>query len=69
MSYLKPSVGSVAIDPETITLLARLAGLSIPSEDIEPLAGALQNQLASIELLEEMELGDVTPSYTFDPRW
>ncbi len=69
MSYLKPSAGSIAIDPETITLLARLAGLSIPSEDIEPLAGALQNQLASIELLEEMELGDVTPSCTFDPRW
>jgi len=69
MSYLKPRAGSVAIDPETITLLARLLGLSIPSEDIEPLAGALQNQLASIELLEELELGDVTPSYTFDPRW
>jgi len=69
MSYLKPSAGSITIDPATITVLARLAGLAIPSEDIEPLAGALQNQLASIELVEEMELGDVTPSYTFDPRW
>ncbi len=69
MSYLRPSAESVAIDPETIALLCRLAGLTIPSEDIEPLAAALQSQLSAIELLEGMELGDVTPSYTFDPRW
>lgn len=69
MSYLKPSTGSMAIEPATITLLGQLAGLSIPSEDIEPLATALQNQLASIELLEEMELADVNPGYKFDPRW
>lgn len=69
MSYLKPSAGSLAIDPDTVALLSRLAGLSLPPEDIEPLATALQSQLASIELLEEMDLVDVTPGYTFDPRW
>jgi hypothetical protein len=69
VSYLKPGAGSVTVDPETITLLCRLVGLTIPSEDIEPLAAAFQSQLAAIELLEGMELGDVTPSYTFDPRW
>ena len=69
MSYLRPSVGNTAIDAETVTLLGRLAGLSIPSEDIEPLATALQSQLASIEILEEMDLDDVNPDDTFDPGW
>jgi Asp-tRNA(Asn)/Glu-tRNA(Gln) amidotransferase C subunit len=69
MSYLKPSPSSAPIDPETVTLLAQLAGFTVPPEDVQPLADALRNQLASMETLEELDLTDVNPSLEFDPRW
>lgn len=69
MSYLKPSASNIPLDPEAVTLLARLSGFTVPPEDVEPLTEALRNQLASIEQLEELDLTDVNPSLEFDPRW
>ena len=59
----------IEVTVETVQLLARLAGLTIPAEDIEPLVGALRNHLASLAALDELDLTEVDPITTFDPRW
>jgi Asp-tRNA(Asn)/Glu-tRNA(Gln) amidotransferase C subunit len=69
MTYLQPRASAAPISPEVVALLARLAGLMLPPEDIEPLATALRSQLASIEALDELDLTDVNPILEFDPRW
>ena len=69
MTYLQPRASAAPISPEVVALLARLAGLTLPPEDIEPLATALCSQLASIEALDELDLTDVNPILEFDPRW
>ncbi|MDQ6949928.1 MAG: hypothetical protein M3256_27685 [Actinomycetota bacterium] len=68
MSYIRASDAAV-VSLETVELLARLAGFAVPPEDIAPLAAALSDQLASIELLDRMDLTDVNPALEFDPRW
>jgi Asp-tRNA(Asn)/Glu-tRNA(Gln) amidotransferase C subunit len=69
MTYLQPRASAAPISPEVVELLARLVGLTLPPEDIEPLATALRSQLASIEALDELDLTDVNPILEFDPRW
>jgi hypothetical protein len=50
-------------------MLAQLVGLMVPPEDLPPLATALRDQLASIEILDELDLTDVNPTLELDPRW
>lgn len=69
MSYIRPSEHSPTITADTVQLLARLAGFTVPPDDLEALAVALGNQLASIQSLDEMDLTDVNPALEFDPRW
>jgi hypothetical protein len=68
VSYIKSTVGN-RIDFETIETLVRLAGFTVPPEDISLLAEALRDQLASIEQLDRLDLADVNPALEFDPRW
>ena len=68
MSYIRLTVGA-RIDFETIETLVRLAGFTVPPEDISLLAEALRDQLASIEQLDRLDLADVNPALEFDPRW
>ena len=68
MSYIKSTVGN-RIDVETIETLVRLAGFTVPPEDISLLAEALRDQLASMEQLDRLDLADVNPALEFDPRW
>jgi Asp-tRNA(Asn)/Glu-tRNA(Gln) amidotransferase C subunit len=57
------------ITTEVVETLARVAGFEVPAEDHALLAAVLQNQLASVRRLEELDLGDVEPIVSFDPRW
>lgn len=57
------------VDGELIKRVAALAGLVVPDEDIALLAGAAQNQVSAAELLRALELDDVEPIVSFDPRW
>jgi hypothetical protein len=68
VSYLSAG-GGHELSSETLELLAQLAGMPLPPEDIALLAGALRNQLASIELIDRLDLADVQPALRFDPRW
>jgi Asp-tRNA(Asn)/Glu-tRNA(Gln) amidotransferase C subunit len=68
MSYLQ-AISAQEIAPETIELLARLVELNVPSEDVQSLAETLRDQLASMELIDRLDLTDVSPILEFDPRW
>jgi hypothetical protein len=49
--------------------LGGLAGLDIPDEDLGTLAEELKNQLASMAVLDRLDLAGVDPILEFDPRW
>lgn len=58
------------IDVEAVRLLAQLQGLSIPEEDLEPLAIALDAQIAAgARILERYGAAHAEPPLPFDPRW
>jgi hypothetical protein len=57
------------VDAEVVRVLARVAGIELPDEDLEPLVGALRAHLARMKALELLDLGDAEPVLTFDPRW
>jgi Asp-tRNA(Asn)/Glu-tRNA(Gln) amidotransferase C subunit len=68
MSYIRPSDGP-PISHETLGMLARLAGITLRDGDLEPLATALRDQLASIEEIVALDLTDVDPAGAFDAAW
>jgi hypothetical protein len=55
--------------PADVALLAELVGLRFPTEDLAPLAEALDAHLAFVAPLLHADLEDVNPSLTHDPRW
>jgi hypothetical protein len=58
------------VNLETVKLLAGLQGLSVPDEDLQPLAEALTGHLATVAaIVDRYELDDVEPVLTHDPRW
>jgi Asp-tRNA(Asn)/Glu-tRNA(Gln) amidotransferase C subunit len=60
---------TVPADKETIGAVARVAGIKIPEADLPSLAGAFANQLQAIAALEELDVDEVEPIVSFDPRW
>ena len=68
MSYVRP--GEIeAITPEAIQWLASLVGLTLPAEDVAPLAAVVAGQLAAVAAFDQLDLTDISPSLEFDPRW
>jgi Asp-tRNA(Asn)/Glu-tRNA(Gln) amidotransferase C subunit len=57
------------VDAEVVRTLARVAGISVPEEDMEALVAAFRNHLAGMEALETMDLDEHDPIVTFDARW
>ena len=57
------------ITPEVVDALAKVAGFEVPDEDRALLAAVLANQLSSVRRLEQLDVGDVEPIVSFDPRW
>jgi hypothetical protein len=68
-SYIRSAEPAEPITPEVIRLLAKLAGVTVPDDDIALLAAALGSQLASIAVLDELDLTDVNPAVEFDASW
>jgi hypothetical protein len=68
MSYVKGTAAD-GIPPEALQLLAGLLGLAPLPEDLEPLAVAVRDQLASIHAIEALDLDGVGPAVEFDARW
>ena len=57
------------VDADVVRVLAAVAGIPVPEEDLEPLVGAFRNHLRGMELLDTLDLEGVDPIVTFDPRW
>jgi hypothetical protein len=68
-SYIRSTETDEAITPEITRLVAKLAGLTVPDEDIALLAAALGSQLASIATLDKLDLTDINPAVEFDASW
>jgi hypothetical protein len=62
-------VGLQELDPDTIRVLAKVAGIEVPDEDLVPLTAALQQHLASIDALPTMDITDVEPPLVFRVMW
>ena len=59
-----------AVTADTIRALARLQGLDVPEEDLEPLAAALSEQIAAgVRIVERYGDSEAEPPLVFDPRW
>jgi hypothetical protein len=52
-----------------VDLLAQIAGFAVPDEDRELLTGVFTNQFAATRLLEALDVDEVEPIVSFDPRW
>jgi len=57
------------VDANTIRMLAEVAGIKLPEEDVQPLIGAFRNHLKGMEALDRLDLEEFDPIVTFDPRW
>jgi len=57
------------VDANTVRMLAEVAGIKLPEEDVQPLVGALRNHLKGMEALDRLDLEEFDPIVTFDPRW
>jgi hypothetical protein len=68
-SYIRSAETDEAITPEITRLVTKLAGLTVPDEDIALLAAALGSQLASIATLDKLDLTDINPAVEFDASW
>lgn len=67
-TYLQSAEGP-QLEESSVQVLAGVAGLTIPPEDLADLATILRDQLAAIELLEQFDVSGLQPITTFDPRW
>jgi len=68
-SYIRAVEPIEAITPDIAKLLARLAGVRVPDDDIALLAAGLGSQLASVAALDAIDLTDVNPAVEFDASW
>jgi Asp-tRNA(Asn)/Glu-tRNA(Gln) amidotransferase C subunit len=54
---------------ELVRQLARVANLHIPDEDLEDVRDALAKYHLVFAPVEALDLTDVDPALTMDPRW
>jgi Asp-tRNA(Asn)/Glu-tRNA(Gln) amidotransferase C subunit len=52
-----------------VQLLAALAGMALPEEDVAALVAALQGHLDLVEALDQVDVGAYEPDLHFDVRW
>ena len=62
-------MGADALDSDAVRVLAQVAGIDIPEEDLKPLTAALKQHLAAIEALPTMDITDVEPPLVFQVTW
>jgi hypothetical protein len=56
-------------DPEILAVLAALAEIEVPQDDLGKLADSFGNVLAGCRVLRSLDLSAVEPVVTFDPAW
>jgi hypothetical protein len=60
---------ALELDWELVAAVAAVAELGVPPEDRELLVAVLDNQLAGSRSLLELDVSEVEPIVSFDPRW
>jgi len=68
MSYGR-SHSAQELDPETVRKISQLMGLELSQEDLNSLKKSLAEQLASVNVLDELDLTDIASILVMDPRW
>ena len=62
-------MGSDVVTPQTVRVLAEVAGIEVPDEDLPKLAAALTQHVASINALPVSDMPDVEPPLIFKVTW
>jgi hypothetical protein len=57
------------LDWQLVEAVAAVAELGVPPEDRDLLVAVLDNQLAGSRSLLELDVAEVEPIVSFDPRW
>ena len=57
------------ITGETVRQLAKVAGITVPDEDIDSVVAALRVYRSAFKPLEALDLTEVDPVVVTDPRW
>ena len=58
-----------AMTADDIVVLARAARLTLGDGRADMVAPALNGVMQSFDLLDEVDLGETSPTNAFDPRW
>jgi hypothetical protein len=62
-------VNDEQVDEDAVRAMARIAGITIPEDDLPALAAKLRAHLADIQTLERLDLEAYESVVRFDPRW
>ena len=54
---------------DTVRQLAKVAGITVPDEDIDSVVAALRVYRSAFKPLEALDLTEVDPVVVTDPRW
>jgi hypothetical protein len=57
------------VDEDVIRVLARVAGIRIPKEDLAPLIAAFKNHVTGMAELDSLDLEEHDPVVIFDASW
>jgi Asp-tRNA(Asn)/Glu-tRNA(Gln) amidotransferase C subunit len=57
------------ITGDTVRQLAKVAGITIPDEDMDSVVAALRVYRSAFKSLEALDLTEVDPVVVTDPRW
>ena len=57
------------ITPDTVRRLAEVAGITVPTEDVDSVVAALRAYRSAFKQLEALDLTEVDPVVVTDPRW
>jgi Asp-tRNA(Asn)/Glu-tRNA(Gln) amidotransferase C subunit len=57
------------VDEAVIEQLARMAGISIPPDRVPGATERLNEMLAFLRQLDDLEIGEEPPAAVFDPSW
>ena len=58
-----------SINPADLSVLAKAAALDLPQDRHEVVAPALEMVLQMLQALDAVDLGELPPTNSFDPRW
>ena len=57
------------VTSETVRQLAKVAGITVPDEDMDSVVAALRVYRSAFKSLEALDLTEVDPVVVTDPRW